>query len=736
MEEQVYLSKRLGAFEVFTISSGTMIGAGIFVLPGILVSKAGAASILCFLVAGIISGCAALSVCELATAMPKAGGSYYFISRSMGALFGSIIGWGSLLGLVFKGAFAFIGAGEYLKLLLDIGPVVTAIALCAVIMSVNVFGTNAASKVQNLIVVFMLAIFAMFIGQGLFMVQARYFSPFFSNGAASFFEATGMVFITYLGLINVSAVSEEVKTPSRDLPLGILSSVFFVTVLYAFVMAITVGVLPVWELLGSLTPVAEAARKMIGGGGLVIMVSCGMLATLSTGNAALMSSSRYPFAMARDNLMPRWLAKIDELLRTPARSIFLVGASMVALIVFVDLENIVKLGSAFNMIVFALLSISVVIMRTAEPSWYKPGFRSPLYPWVQVVGTVGSLALIPFMGIAATVGAAVLVLAGAAWYYLYGRGKAEPAYRLRDTLRVSSERRRERAALETHDSAATRSWRLLVPLWFSQVPAELIRISGYLAEHFEEKAHIVHCTEVTEQTPVSIEAASEIPDGFDPGGVLLTLDEEMRTNFDLTDLYACSRETGFIEMANDYGCDLALMEWPEQGAASSWELNRVVRDMPCDLAFLVSRPMPDIRKILVATGLFEDRLKMTIAAALAAGTGAEVTLQVVYPEGTREVSVGDLKRRSLQAGTLYGVPLHPRVDLAEDVARAVIAESVRHDILIVGSAPDPRWSRTPFGPLVEEVVEGAGCPVLVTVPRSPAKRRLYRRVLRRLLGMP
>ena len=731
--ENVYLSKHLGAFEVFSISAGTMIGAGIFVLPGLIAAKAGPASILCFLISGLIAGCAALSVSELSTAMPKSGGSYFFVSRSMGAMFGSIIGWGSLLGLTFKGAFAFIGAGDYFEALLPVSPIITALALCALITAINTTGTSVTGRLQNLVVVFMSVIFLLFIVEGLFSIRLSRLEPFFRGSPFSFLEATGMVFITYLGLIKVTAVSEEVKDPGRNLPMGILSSVVFVTVLYTMVMFVTIGVLPLGTLYTSLAPIADAARSFAGPGGLIIMVLCGLMATISTGNAALLASSRYPFAMARDNLMPQWLAKIDGYLKTPARSILLVGVATFTLIALVDLESIVKLGSVFNMIVFALVNASVIILRKADPVWYKPAFRSPLYPWVQVLGIAGSLILIPFMGPASLIGALVLMAGGVGWYYLYGRGKALPEYGLRDAVRTLREKKASQLALATYDSSSHHSWRLLVPLWFSQVPGELLVLAGYLARHFDESVHLAYCTELPEQTPIAA-VSEELAEPLDLKERLSHVEEDMKSHFQFTNLHAVSRDAGFVEMAQDYETDLTLMEWPPDTTHLRWELNRLIREMPCDMAFLLNRAMPGIERVLVASAIPEDRLKLTIAGAIAAEAGASVTVMRIYSPHSKEMTSGDMELRILRSGLLYGIPLQAKVVLTDDVPGAIAREASGCDLLIVGAPQENNWLGTPFGPVVESLIEMTQCPVLITRPPIADSPRLPTRLLRRIFG--
>jgi amino acid transporter len=217
------LGRSLGFFQTFAIGTGTMIGAGIFILPGIAISAAGPAAILSFLFGGIISMATAISMAELATGMPRAGGSYYFISRSMGAAFGAVIGLGAWLALVFKGSFALIGLADYLFVLVPIPLMVTAIAAGLLLLFINYRGARSSGSLQNVIVIFLLLILAVFIIKGLFMFDPDKFVPFMPYGYDSVFATTGLIFISYLGITQLAAISEEVKEPSKNLPRALIA---------------------------------------------------------------------------------------------------------------------------------------------------------------------------------------------------------------------------------------------------------------------------------------------------------------------------------------------------------------------------------------------------------------------------------------------------------------------------------------------------------------------------------
>ena len=143
---EVELAQSLGLTEALTIGVGTMIGAGIFVLPGFIVAEVGPAAVLSFFLGGLIALLNAMAAAEVATGMPKSGGGYYFISRALGPLWGAVLGWGSLFGLVFASAFYMVGFGEYVHTLVDLPVSVYAVGMTVLLTGLNLVGSRAAGR--------------------------------------------------------------------------------------------------------------------------------------------------------------------------------------------------------------------------------------------------------------------------------------------------------------------------------------------------------------------------------------------------------------------------------------------------------------------------------------------------------------------------------------------------------------------------------------------------------------
>jgi len=414
------LERDLGLVSVIAISVGAMVGSGIFILPGIALKTAGPAVILAYLVAGLLVLPAALSKAEMATAMPEAGGTYIYIERGMGPLPGTVAGVGTWFSLSFKGALALVGGVPYLLLLVDLPMRPVALGLAAVLILVNLVGVKQTGRFQVAIVVVMLAALGWFAAGSAPGVQGGNYADFLGFGIEGVLAATGLVFVSYAGVTKVASVAEEVEEPGRNIPIGILGSLAFTTVLYVAVVAVLVGVTDPGSVAGTLTPVAVAAEATLGRAGVVAVILAAVLALVSTANAGILSSSRYPFAMSRDQLAPPLLSKVSERFGTPLNSITLTGAVLLVLIAFVPILDIAKLASAFQIMVFALINGAVVAFREGSAE-YEPEFTSPLYPWMQGFGAITGVLLLTQMGTVALVGAVVIVLGSIGWYVAYVR---------------------------------------------------------------------------------------------------------------------------------------------------------------------------------------------------------------------------------------------------------------------------------------------------------------------------
>jgi len=430
MAKQKYLQKRLGLYDVFCIASGAMISSGLFILPGLAYLRTGPSLFLSYIFAGVLAVPAMLSNAELTTAMPRAGGDYFFISRSMGQAMGTLGGLSSWFSLSLKSAFALMGVGAYAALVIECPMNIFAGILCVIFVVLNICGLKEASFVQRILVTTLFIILGIYVIKGVHAVDIKRFIPFIPFGTAAVFQTAGFVFISYGGLTKIASVAEEVKNPGRNIPLGMIMSIFAVGLFYALAVFVTTGVLDPESLKTSEIPISAGAAVFMEKPGMILMAVAAMLAFVSTANAGIISASRYPIAMARDRILPHLFKKTHDRFYTPHNSIILTGAFIIVAIFLLDLMLLVEVASTFLIILFFLANLAVIIMRESGIQNYQPKFRSPLYPWIQIIGMISSVFLLVEMGLSTYVITMLFIAASLIWYMVYVRPRVKSDFAL------------------------------------------------------------------------------------------------------------------------------------------------------------------------------------------------------------------------------------------------------------------------------------------------------------------
>ncbi|MDF7809013.1 amino acid permease [Pontiellaceae bacterium B12219] len=426
------MKKGLGFVDVFCIASGAMISSGIFVLPGLAYSQIGPAMIISYLIAGLLALIGVLSVIELATAMPKAGGDYYFLTRSLGPLVGTVSGLLSWFALSLKTAFAIFGLAEVVYLLSG-GKVplfFTATPVTVVFACLNMRGAEAAAKFEVVLVALLFLLLGGYFVIGVPNLEISHFSPFVAEEASlkSILSTAGFVFVSFGGLLKTATIAEEVRNPRRNIPAGFIAATVAITLLYAVLLIVTVGVLPGEQLAASFTPLADSARLLTGSWGFWAITIAAILAFVTTANAGIMSASRYPLALGRDKLLPPFMARVNKN-GEPVVAIIMTAVIILGSLLL-DIEKLVKAASAVVISSYILSAAAVMVMRRSRLTNYRPTFRVPLCPWLPLFGIVCFSLLIVDMGMAAVEISLGFAVIGVLIYFFYGRKRADMEYAL------------------------------------------------------------------------------------------------------------------------------------------------------------------------------------------------------------------------------------------------------------------------------------------------------------------
>ncbi len=414
------LKRQLRLFDVFAIASGAMISSGLFILPGLAHAKAGPAVAISYLIAGFLASVGMFCKAELASAMPRAGGTYFYITRSMGTAAGTAAGFLLWLSLTLKSSFALIGMAVFTQFLTSIHIIYIAMALTIVFVVINIIGVKVTAKIQVSLVIGILVLVFLYIIFGFGKLSADKLLPFLPHGWRAVFATSGFVFVSYGGILKVASIAEEVKNPGRNIPLGMSLALFVITIVYSLVVFITAGVLDASVLDHSLKPLYLGGEAILGKTGAIAMAIAAVFAFITTANAGVLAASRYLLAMSRDALLPRFLAKVNRKTGTPHMAILVTGAMMIAAL-FLPLEALVKTASTILILTFIFDTLSLIIMRQSGLQNYQPIFKAPLYPYLQIVGLAGYGFLIYEMGLFQIELSLLLVALSVLWYWFYGR---------------------------------------------------------------------------------------------------------------------------------------------------------------------------------------------------------------------------------------------------------------------------------------------------------------------------
>lgn len=425
------LKKELGLIDVFSIATGGMISSGLFILPGLAHARAGPGVIVSYFLAGLLAAIGVLCIAELATAMPKAGGDYFFITRGLGPAVGTVAGLFSWISLSLKSTFALVGMATFARIIINfdfrIGGInipVVGIFFCLLFVFINYIGIKEAGRTQVILVAGLLALLALYIIWGLPRVNVQYYEPFVPYGLASLFSTAGFVFVSYGGLIKTVSVAEEVKNPSKNIPMGMIIAILVTGLLYTLVIFVTSGVVEASQLDYSLTPISDGAYIIMGEWGRIVLGIAAILAFISTANAGIMSASRYPLGLARDNLLPSLFRIVHSKFKTPYVSIIFTGFFII-IALFFTLDFLVKVASTVLILTYILSILSIIILRMSRLQNYKPDFYAPFFPWLQIIGILGFGFILYEMGKEAIIFSLIFIAIGFLTYLFYGRGRTK-----------------------------------------------------------------------------------------------------------------------------------------------------------------------------------------------------------------------------------------------------------------------------------------------------------------------
>lgn len=438
------LAKVLGPFDLVLMGIGAIVGTGIFVLTGTGALTAGPALSLSFVVAAVACCFAALCYAEFASTVPVAGSIYTYSYATLGELAAWMIGWDLLLEYGLAAAAVSVGwSGYFQSLLAGFGitlpaaltaapgalPGVTtfinlpALVIMLLLTAMLGWGVRESARLNNIMVAIKVSVVLLFIIFGARHVQPANWQPYMPFGYHGMLSAAALVFFAFIGFDAVTSAAEEVKKPSRDLPIGIIGSLAVCAVLYVVVSAIMTGIVPYQKFLGVDHPVS-LALQYAGENWIAGFVDLGAILGMTTVILVMaFGQTRIIFAMSRDGLLPKRLSTVHPRFHTPFFATWLVGIVFGLIAAVIPLNILAELINIGTLAAFTMVSIAVVVLRKKRPDLPR-AFRCPGVPYVPALAVILCVGLMTFLSWVTWVAFSIWLVIGLVIYFGYARRRS------------------------------------------------------------------------------------------------------------------------------------------------------------------------------------------------------------------------------------------------------------------------------------------------------------------------
>ena len=716
------LQRTLSLPGAIAVSVGGML-SGIFVLPGLAVGITGSSVWLAFLVAALCILPAVLSKSELATAMPKSGGTYVYIERAFGPLFGTIAGIGLWLSLLLKSAFSLVGLSFYLYVLIEVDESYTKyIALLALffILLLNVFGVKKVEKTQLVIVTISVLSLITIVFFGFNSFDSKLMEPVISEGGSGFIAGVAFLYISYAGVTKIAAVAGEIKNPEKNLPRTMIISLLFITTVYVLVALVLVGNVDQSVLSTDIKPIHTLFQTIGGDYFGYFAAVVGVITLMSMANSGVLASSRFPFAMAKDKMMPGFLGLVNSKFMTPVAAILTTSLLIGLAIVYLDVIKIAKLASAFKVLMFIFNELSVIVLRETNAQWYKPSFRSPLYPYVQLFGIVSGIVLLTFLGIMPIVSVFGVFALGFIIFLIYGRNSDRSGvisnYGILSFLFKGSSSSKSSSSnkADSYEEMTDADAEIVVPLLGDETSTEmLVEIAASINDR--SKLNTVNLIEIPNQTFLeAIDIDSPISESKRRRVLALKKTKQIDVSYESLTTHDVANSINNI--TGQSACKWLVMEWDGRESSGIFVGNPIgwlLRNVNSSLALFKDNGIRSFSKVLIAIrpGRRNKRF-IDVADKICRHFGASLTLLNIVSESDSNQKIKRTEKSSSELISETKSKSVVKIIKSNNPVEAISEESASYDLLILGTPEKDNWISVLFGAGEDRFVKKAACSVL------------------------
>jgi len=717
------LQRTLSLPGAIAVSIGGML-SGIFVLPGLAVGITGSSIWLAFLVAALCILPAVLSKSELATSMPKSGGTYVYIERAFGPLFGTISGLGLWLSLLLKSAFSLVGLSAYLYVLVEIDSSLTkSIALFSLllILLLNIFGVKKVEKTQLFIVStsVLSLICLIFFGFGSF--DSALTEPVFPKESSGFISAVAFLYISYAGVTKVAAVAGEIKNPEKNLPKTMLLSLFLITVVYVLVAVVLVGNIEASFLATDIKPIYTLSQKLGGDAFGYAAGVVGVLTLLSMANSGVLASSRFPFAMARDKMLPGFLGSVNGKFMTPVYSIIVTAFVIGLAIIYLDVEKIAKLASAFKVLMFISVNLAVIVLRETNAQWYNPSYKSPFYPYVQVFGVISGIVLLAYLGLMPLLSVLGAFIFGFVTFFFYGRKTNRKgvfsSYGIFSFLFRSGQGAVEETRVDSglsEEMVINTNAEIVVPLLGDETsPETLVEIASSIKENV--KLNAINLIEAPNQT--FLEAIdTHSPRSESIKRRILNIKSLNQADLSYETVSTHNVSNSIENITGQRKCKWLVMGW--EGRARSGILvgnpiGWLLRNVNSSFALYKDNGVRNFEKIVLALRPGrKNKAFIEVAENICSFYGAKLTLLNIVSFDSSEKATKSITISSSKLISKTRCESELLVVKSDSPLATISEQSANFDLLILGTPEKDNWLNVLFGGGKDKFVHNSVCSVL------------------------